>query len=92
MDRVFKDIDTRHPVFLKPKGLGQASPGQRPGFQRKNGEALKGRDHAGAPRYTPPWSRPFRAESFFCIVPRALPWAGLFQPFGLPEMETHPNG
>ena len=26
--------------------------------------------------------RPFRADSFIDIVPRALPWAGLLSPFG----------
>ena len=31
--------------FIKAKGLRQASPGQRPGFDEKKEEALKGRDN-----------------------------------------------
>ena len=39
------------------------------GIPEKNEQALKGRDTL---------LRPFRAGCFFCVPPRALPWAGLF--------------
>ena len=71
--------------ICQPKGLRQASPGQRPGSPIERATALKGRGNGCAV------SRPFRANDGFQIVPRALPWAGLFQPFGLADL-SRPGG
>jgi hypothetical protein len=49
----------------------------------RNVQALKGR-HNGVEEPTFLF-RPFRAQTSFELLPRALPWAGLLQASGLPE-------
>ena len=67
---------------LEPERLTQISPGQRPGNQAEYSlRALKGRNNL--PRNNKLY-RPFRACGHLrTSVPRALPWANLYQPFGL---------
>jgi len=70
-------------VAFTPEGAEYDSPGQRPGETS--------RKHRRSPEGAKFWlhpllSRPFRATDLAVgSVPRALPWAFLFRPFGAEE-------
>src|SRR5262245_49678526 len=64
-----------------PEGVGQHSPGQRPGFAvEMNGQAESLRQNNHCPRLSA-WKQ-IRTQT------RALPWAMLSQPFGLKTEEN----
>jgi len=65
--------------LISPKGAQYGSPGQRPGdASRKNRRSPEGAESL---------SRPYRvANVVMGSVPRALPWAFLFRPFGAREL------
>ena len=63
-----------------PEGVGQFSPGQRPGNSRKVIRTLKGCDNARASMNL---SHPFRVRADLHSQPGALPRAKLSHPFGV---------
>jgi hypothetical protein len=77
-------------VLLRPNGPAQASPGQRPGNREVN--------RASPERAVELWRglvvAPFQGSGLLANGPRALPWAGLWRPFGparLVVFQTHPR-
>jgi hypothetical protein len=63
-----------------PEGATQYSPGQRPGYVDASQQALKGRKTRARDDVD---VSPFQGYVSTTPLPRALPWAVLFQPFGL---------
>ena len=79
------EVRPRHP---SPKGACYESPGQRPGYEsQKQTQALKGRSkHRQRTQIQNGFGRigtPFQGfELLGCVVPRALPWAGMGRAVG----------
>ena len=76
------DFNTNAPIAATPlvfsaNGAAYTSPGQRPGSASPFHPALKGRHHR--------CPAPSGLGMFLDIEPRALPWAGIFRPFGAAE-------
>jgi len=76
----------RHAHPPAPTVRHMPAQGNALGAHAKTGQALKGRDigarcRSGTARV---WAAPSGLDSFLAILPRAVPWAGTFSPFGAP--------